>query len=277
MRKLVATLAVVAMFGVGGALMAQGTQQEPELDSPDAGKSETHDRSSGWARLRLPAPAGTPESPGEPPSVPPEHNPTPPSEGEDIPPSEAPPDPPPPEDPPTYYGEPVTGKFAFSLDASGSMHGGRIATVRAETIAVIMELTEDDEFDMSAYGSQFPESQHYSAFMWGYLLPATEGNKSSAVQWVNGPQTNPGGGTPTYANLRRVCQIYPPDLTKMFVLTDGGPNVSGSAAQILADFPGWYSKFEDCHLVAICIGGSGAAQQFMLQLAALAGGTYVSA
>jgi hypothetical protein len=144
---------------------------------------------------------------------------------------------------------------------------------------VISELTEEDEFDVSSYGSQFPESQHFSSFMWGFLLPATEGNKASAITWVNGPQTNPGGMTPTYPNLKRMCQIYPPDLTKMFVLTDGSPNwPSGfGAQQILADFPGWYSKFEDCHLVAICIGGVGAAQQFMQQLAALAGGTYISA
>ncbi|MCF6227873.1 MAG: hypothetical protein L3J82_04280 [Planctomycetes bacterium] len=63
----------------------------------------------------------------------------------------------------------------------------------------------------------------------------------------------------------------------MFLLTDGGPNVSGSASQILADFPQWWTKFTEADLIAICIGGSGTAQQFMQQLAAIAGGTYIAA
>jgi hypothetical protein len=280
MRKLIASIAVMAMIGLCGALTAQSSTPQPDLTSPDANTPKTHDRSSGMARMRLPSPASTPGNPPEPSPPPPEYQPVPPSEGEDIPPSETPPDPPPPEDPPTYYGEPVQGKFAFSIDASGSMHGNRIATVRAETVSVISELTESDEFDVSSYGSQFPASQHFSKFMWGALLPATEGNKASAISWVNGPSTNPGGMTPSYPNLKRMCEIYPADLTKMFFLTDGYPNWpsgTGSAANILADFPGWFSKFEDCHFIAICIGGVGSAQQFMQQLAAIAGGTYISA
>ena len=105
--------------------------------------------------------------------------------------------------------------------------------------------------------------------------PATSGNKSAAIAWVNGPATNPGGGTPTYACLKTACQVYPVDLGKMFLLTDGSPNVSGSASQILADFPAWWTHFTDCTLVCICIGGVGSAQTFMQQLAALAGGIYV--
>jgi hypothetical protein len=41
------------------------------------------------------------------------------------------------------------------------------------------------------------------------------------------------------------------------------------------DFPGWWSKFEECELVCICIGGGGAG--FMQSLASLAGGTYIAA
>ena len=155
------------------------------------------------------------------------------------------------------------------------MYGSRIATVRAETTSVIGDLTEDDEFDCVAYGDQFGVSQDYSVFMWGSLLTGTDGNKSSAIAWVNGSNTNPGGGTPTYACLKKSCQVYPADLTKMFLLTDGSPNTSGSASQILADFPGWWTKFTDCTLVCICIGGVSSAQQFMQQLAAQAGGTYI--
>ena len=185
-------------------------------------------------------------------------------------------DPPPPEpvDPPTFFGEPVQGKTCFLLDASGSMGGSRIATVRSETTTVIGALTEDDEIDCVAYGSQFAQADDYSKFMWGALLPCTSGNKAVAISWVNGPSTNPGGGTPTYACLKKSCQVYPPDLDQMFLLTDGAPNVSGSASQILADFPGWWGKFQGTAFVAVCIGGSSPAQDFMMALAALAGGTY---
>jgi hypothetical protein len=276
MRKFLYCLAAIALTAGLGTASAQGANT-PGVSSPDANKAETHDRPIGWVRIKLPA-VGTGGGPSEPPPPPPPIEPpiSPPGY-EDIPPIEVPPDPPPPVEPPTYFGEPVQGKFAFLLDASGSMYGSRIQTVRAETTNVITLLTEDDEFDCVAYGSQFPSTEDYSKFMWLGLMPATDTNKVSAIAWVNGPSTNPGGGTPTYACLKKSCQLYPADLDKMFLLTDGAPNISGSASQILADFPGWWQKFELTELVAICIGGSSQAQNFMKQLAALAGGTYISA
>jgi Mg-chelatase subunit ChlD len=161
------------------------------------------------------------------------------------------------------------------LDASGSMSGSKVAALRTETTSVINALTVDDELDCVAFGTQFGAQDNYSKFLWEGLLPATEGNRSAAASWVNGPALNPGGGTPTYACLKKSCQVYPSDLTKMFLVTDGYPNTSGSASQILADFPQWWLKFEETELVCVCIGGGGAS--FMQQLAALAGGTYVAA
>lgn len=276
MSKILASVACLAFVFMAGTLYAQ-TSNESEIASKDADKREAHDRPLGGVTIKLPAPATPPAQPPTPSPEPPTTNPTPPSEGEDIPPTETPPNPPPPEDPPTYYGEPVEGKFAFLLDASGSMYGSRVATVRAETNGTIQDLTEDDEFDVVSYSSRFGQSQDYSVFMWGALLPGTDGNKSAAISWVNGSNTNPSGGTPTYACLKKSCSVYPSDLTKMFLLTDGSPNTSGSSSQILADFPTWWAKFEDAELVCICIGGHSGAQTFMQQLAALAGGTYIAA
>jgi hypothetical protein len=277
MRIMLASLAVFGLIGFATGLSAQ-TQpaNKAEISSPDNApdKKRTHDRSTGFARIKVPSPQTPPANPPEPSPPPPTQNPTPPSEGEDIPPSETPPGPPPSEEPPTYYGEPVQGKFAFVLDASGSMSGSKMATLRAETTGVIAELTEDDELDCVAYGDQFG-GPDYSRFMWQALLPATDGNKGAATSWVNGPSLNPGGGTPSYPCLKKSCQVYPADLTKMFFVTDGYPNTGGGAGQILADFPGWWSKFTECELICICIGGGGAS--FMQSLATLAGGTYVAA
>ena len=273
MRKILASMACLAFVVCAGSLTAQ-TSTDSTLTSKDATKTDAHDRPIGGINLKLPAPAATTTPPTEPaPPPPPPTPPAPPSEGEDMPPVETPPDPPPPEDPPTYYGEPVQGKFAFLLDASGSMGGSRIASVRAETTGTIGALTDDDEFDCVAFGGQFPSTNGYCKFMWGAIMPATAGAKSSAISWVNGPSCNPGGGTPSYEALQKSCQVYPATLTKFFFLSDGYPN--GGAGPILSAFPAWWSKFTDCELVVVCVGGGGA--DFMQSLAALAGGTYISA
>ncbi len=276
MKIFLSALAVFGMVMFSATLSAQSTPApKADISTPDSSQPKTHDRSTGGILLRVPAPAAAPDTPPEPSPPPPATHPTPPSEGEDIPPSETPPDGPPAEEPPTFYGEPVSGKFAFVLDASGSMMGSKMAVLRQETTNVIAALTDADELDCVAFGSQFNPQQHYSVFLWEALLPATEGNRSAATNWVNGPTMNPGGGTPTYACLKRACQVYPGDLTKMFLVTDGYPNTTGGTSQILADFPQWWSKFEETELVCICIGGGGAS--FMQALAALANGTYVAA
>lgn len=265
-------MVLVCFMVCAGILSAQS-----QLSSKDADKTDSHDRPIGGITIKLPSSAGDTPPKQLPTPEPPIFDPTPPSENEDIPPTEIPTTEPPPEDPPTYYGEPVSGKFVFLIDASGSMAGSRIATVRAETTSVISKLTEDDEFDCVAYGGQFSAANAYSKFMWGMLLSGAENNKNAAVSWVNGSATNPGSGTPTYACLKASCALYPSDLTKMFLLTDGSPNVSGSAIQILIDFPSWWTKFDDAEFIAICVGGDGPAQTFMQQLATLAGGTYIAA
>jgi hypothetical protein len=253
-----------------------GTPGSSVLSSPDTDKVDSYDRPIGTVKLRLVPGSGMPGG-SQPPEPAPPVKPVEPDPG--MPPIE-PGQPVPPPEPgpgPGFVGEEVQHRVAFLLDASGSMSGASIATVRAEATSMLGEMDETFEIDCVAYGSQFPVSQSYSSFMWGTLLPCNEANKASAIAWVNGSATNPGGGTPTYACLQKSCQVYPADLQQMFLLTDGEPNVSGSASQILADFPGWWTKFEDCEMVAICIGGSPSAQEFMMTLAALAGGTYISA
>lgn len=275
MRKVLFCLAAMALSAGMGVASAQGSNG-PTVSSADADKTDSHDRPIGWLKIKLGAQNGNGGGNTPPPEPPPPIQPPPPEPGGgDIPPVEVPPDPPPPELPPDFFDEPVEGKVAFLLDASGSMYGSRMATLRAEATTVIAALTEDDEFDCVAYGGQFGATQNYCKFMWGSLLPATDANKAAATSWVNGPSLNPGGMTPTYACLQTSCNVYPADLDKMFLVTDGYPNITGSSTQILADFPGWWSKFQDAELICICIGGGGAT--FMQQLAALAGGTYVAA
>lgn len=228
------------------------------LSSKDAMKKEAVDRPVGTIHIKMPTSGSTGQGSGP-------GTGTPPGTG-GLPPGETPPGSPPGEDPPTFYGEPVEGKFCFILDASGSMAGSRIASLRAEATNTIGALSDSDEFDCMSYGTQFADS---TMELWGGLQPATDGNKTAATNFVNGPACNPGGGTPTHRALEKACNIYPEDLTKMFLLTDGAPNATGSASQILAHFPAWWGKFpQECVLVCICIGGVGEAVNFMRDLAA---------
>lgn len=228
------------------------------LSSKDALRKEAVDRPVGTVHIKMPTGNNTGQGSGP-------GTGTPPGTG-GLPPGETPPGTPPGEDPPTFYGEPVEGKFCFILDASGSMAGSRIASLRAEATNTIGALSDSDEFDCMSYGTQFADS---TMELWGGLQPATDGNKTAATNFVNGPACNPGAGTPTHRALEKACSIYPDDLSKMLLLTDGAPNATGSASQILAHFPAWWGKFpQECVLVCICIGGVGEAVNFMRDLAA---------
>lgn len=225
----------------------------------DFTKRDTHDRPAGVARFKVPDPNGnTPGlSDGNGNG----------SNGGNVPPGEDPPGSPPPEDPPTFYGEPVFGKFAFILDASGSMAGSRIAALRAEATNAINGLTDDDELDVMSFGTQFPD---FTCELWGALQPATDGNRANAVSFINGAALDPGGGTPSHRALEKACGLYPADLGRMFFLSDGGPNATGTAGEILAHFPAWWAKFEqETALIVICIGGDPDGVSFMRDLAAL--------
>lgn len=219
-------------------------------------------------------------------------------EPEDEPPEEPAEEPPVEDDePPTFFGEPVSGNFVFCLDRSGSMgasdagsgpiedaNGGiianpsRIVIVKAECIKVLTQLSEDDEFAIVTFGAG-PEWTWYPA-----RLPASGGNVQTAVGEVNGMQAS--GATPAYTALKKSCTLYNDGdgLDKLYFLCDGSPNSdsqapggNGSASVILADFPQWWQGgpgANDCTLVCVHIGTSGAAGQFMQALAALAGGIY---
>jgi hypothetical protein len=174
---------------------------------------------------------------------------------------------------PAFFGTPIRQKTVFVIDASGSMAGSGIATVRAELTSTLTNMTSNCEFDACAFGTQFA-APDYTTFMWGALLPATAGNVAAAIQWVNGPSTNPGGSTPTYPCLKKCCELYPADLECIFLTTDGYPSTGGSASAILADFPGWFFKFNDCRLHTVDLYGS--ATVFLQLLAFQGNGEYIA-
>lgn len=197
-------------------------------------------------------------------------------------------EPPPENEDGPFFGEDVFGRVIWVLDRSGSMgvsdtgqgeiempdgsnisNPNRLQVVKAETVRAINALTEDDEFALVTFGAS-PDVDYSEA-----MVKATAGNKQAGVGKVVSMVAY--GGTPAYPALQRACQQYGAEVTKLFFLSDGAPNVGGGAPQILADFPGWYQPLQDenCQLVCILIGNSGAAAQFMQSLANQNAGTYI--
>jgi hypothetical protein len=168
----------------------------------------------------------------------------------------------------------IRERSVFLLDASGSMSGAKVAALRAEMTTAVNALPPHYKLDLLSYGDQFGVAQNYNTKLWGSVLPATPANKITAVNWVNGPALNPGGGTPTYNAMKDACQTYSPGLKGYFLVTDGYPNTGGSASQILSDVPAWWGLFDECHFYGGDIGGGAAS--FMQALAGLLQGDYIA-
>lgn len=189
----------------------------------------------------------------------------------------------------------MKGNFIWVLDRSGSMgiydsgsgpiedwngnvisNPNRITIVKSECIKVITQLKEADEFAIVTFGMS-PEWTWFNA-----RVPASEGNKTAAVNFVKNMAAN--GWTPAYTALNKACTLYGTDNDKLYFLCDGSPNYDsnapggfGGAATILSAFPGWFSglKAAGCQLVCVCIGSDYGAAQFMQDLANQNGGTYI--
>ncbi len=167
----------------------------------------------------------------------------------------------------------IRERSVFVLDASGSMFGARIAVLRAEMSAAIAALPPHYKFDLVAFGSQFPANSAYTESMWGSLTHATDANRLAAIQWINGPSLDAVGGTPAYPALQDVCFRYAPDLKSLFFLSDGAVNQGGSATELCADIPAWWSAMDECHFNAVAVG---TVSTLMPTLAALLNGSYIA-
>lgn len=257
---------VFGLIVAANCAWAQSAEQ-PKISSKDTHRNDGHDRPVGNVSLRFPSPSG---GNGQTESTTPVPNPVPPSEGEDIPPSEQI-EAPPPEEAPTYYGEPVVGNVGFLLDRSGSINATKSAALKAETQKVIEDLTMDQNFDIAAFNSTFPATTGNVQFMWGSMLPATDGNKAAAISWLYGPAMNSSGWTPLYESLRRAMEVYPAELNVFFLVTDGA---CLKQAMILAELPVWWQKFPEGRFVGVYVPPG--CPPFVQQMVAVVDGTYIA-
>lgn len=173
---------------------------------------------------------------------------------------------------PSFYGEPIHGKCLLVLDASGSMKDlgpnglRRLDNLIIAAIGAIVGFTEEDEFDVII----FCNDQAYT--IWGNLQNATEERKEYAIDWLK-LNVFPIGNTPFLKALEVSCKLYPKDLEKYFLVSDGVPSDPTNMKSIITRFSQLW-KFTNCEFTGICIGDEGLS--FMKQLAKAVNGKVVT-
>lgn len=120
-----------------------------------------------------------------------------------------------------------------------------------------------------------PQSGNGTVTAYGARVTGTQANKQRAASTIGAMRAV--GPTPLYNALRTACTRFGTDIDKLFVLTDGNPNVTGNTSDILRDFPGWYSGMQTfgCETVALHIGNAQEGTEFLQSLAQLGGGKYI--
>lgn len=169
----------------------------------------------------------------------------------------------------SLYSAALGANVAFVLDRSGSMYGTRHRTLRAEMENTVLHMEPGDSFDVVTFHSVI-------GVMWGQLRQATPANRAEALAYVHGPELAPAGSTATYPALEYALSTYPTSLETLALVSDGYPNVGGSASAILAAFPGWFAPYTNASVLSVGLGVGGSTQAFLQYLAALGNGQYVA-
>jgi|GEM_PF-2450250 len=200
----------------------------------------------------------------------------------------------------------LAGCPVFDENGNVISNPSRIQAVQTEATKLLNSLTEENEFAIVTFGGgtssssrstsgsssstrgcgpyaprpapqvvDGPQSGNGSVEAYGARVTATSGNKQQGVTVVSAMRAL--GPTPLYNALNTACSRFGTDIDKLFVLTDGRPNVTGDAAAILRDFPGWYEgmKTFGCEIVCLHIGNGTEGTTFLEALASSGGGRYI--
>ena len=140
----------------------------------------------------------------------------------------------------------------------------------------IAPLTDNVLFQVMSYGDPTTET------LFATFRPATAHAKAVAISYLQ--SLTPLGPSPQHTALYTATRIAPPDLNIMYYYSASVPGAdplaSGGVAtypEILAEFPAWWVSFIDAQLLAIRVGDTPASHNsFMMDLAALAGGSYIN-
>jgi len=202
----------------------------------------------------------------------------------------------------------LAGCPVFDENGNVISNPSRIQAVQTEATKLINALTEENEFAIVTFGGSTngggraapaaaepatrgcgpyrprprpvvvdgPESTDQGRVdAYGARVNGTTGNKQQGARVVGAMRAS--GPTPLYRALNTACTRFGTDIDKLFVLTDGRPNVTGNSGAILRDFPGWFSDMRQfgCQIVCMHIGNDNSGTEFLQSLAGIGGGKYV--
>ncbi|MEQ9411093.1 MAG: hypothetical protein RIK87_25500 [Fuerstiella sp.] len=160
-----------------------------------------------------------------------------------------------------FSGVSAAGSFAYVVDASGSMEGGRMKVVLNELARSVSSLNESQKFFVIFFSDRsFP-------MMWPTaereLVSATSTNRNRILQWAF--SVRPAGGTEPQQALRQALELKPDVL---YFLTDG--SIPPATLRLVEQ-----NRRPDTIVNTICVGNRQAAD-IMKQIATIGGGEFVA-
>ncbi|NUQ34463.1 MAG: hypothetical protein HUU29_05940, partial [Planctomycetaceae bacterium] len=175
----------------------------------------------------------------------------------------------------------------------------RLEGIQREMKKALDGLTEHDEFDIYLLGGVDPEwnlppnpermSGDFDVFdadgeYWkGHLVKATPGNIMAAKAYIDNRRL--WYDTPVCAGMDKACTHWGSDLDQMVVIWAGtiNPDANPESGEpqpdaAVRDFPGWFAPLhgEGCKLLCVRVGQCRKAEWLMQNIAANAGGLYLS-
>ncbi len=166
---------------------------------------------------------------------------------------------------PTFFGQELGKKrVAFVIDVSGSMQGGKLASLKSEMSRTINAMDATYKFNMYFYNAGV------SAWKTA-LVKATPEIRKEAVTFVNSKMAS--GMTNIDAALRMAANDA--DVQTLFLLSDGCPTVGVTdTGMLLAGVRAW-NKYKK--IIINTVGMAGCDVNFMQKLASQNGGKYSTA
>jgi len=179
------------------------------------------------------------------------------------------PTPEPPEKVSIYGMQIETSQIVFVIDSSGSMiWHKRIEKAKDELSRSVSGLDSTVEFDSLTYGT------NVGPVLWGKLRKADSGAKEEALKWINA--IHPGGRTATGPAVAYTFKKY--SAKDVVLITDGVPNepeINGKKITLAQTTEMILSARTDEKLHVVGIGAEGLFREFLQNLAAKCGGSYV--
>jgi hypothetical protein len=167
------------------------------------------------------------------------------------------------------YSFPVAKSYLFVCDLSSHTSGAVNNDMRQELIATLQGFSDQDEFDIMVYNDTLQGGRQY---LWGSLLPATQGNVAAAITWLNGSVFQPAGDLSSalynawedsfnYAGVDHAVYCF--------------HYVGSYGAAVLADLPTWAAPHQSREHTFVGFSTNGTAATFGQQAASITGGTYI--